>query len=101
MPRMNDSSAPSMAFMFASEIMPASATTVTSGSWWAAMNSSMTDSIVLVSARLSVMLDRQRPGQRAGMDPGPEPGVDPSHLLGGQRRIQRHGHRGGRGEPAA
>ena len=49
MPRMNDSSAASMAFMFASEIMPASATTVTSGSWWAAMNALMTGSMVLVS----------------------------------------------------
>ena len=32
--------------------MPASATTVTSGSWCAAMNASMTGSIVLVSALL-------------------------------------------------
>ncbi len=52
MPRMNDRPAASMAFMFASEIIPASATTVTSGSWWAAMNSSMTGSMVLVSALL-------------------------------------------------
>ena len=50
MPRMNDSPAASIAFWFASEIIPASATTVTSGSWWAAMNFSMTGSIVLVSA---------------------------------------------------
>ena len=52
MPRMNDRPAASMAFWFASEIMPASATTVTSGRWWAAMNFSMTGSIVLVSALL-------------------------------------------------
>jgi hypothetical protein len=52
MPRMNDRPAASMAFMFASEIMPASATTVTSGNSWAAMNFSMTGSMVLVSARL-------------------------------------------------
>ena len=39
-----------MAFRLASEIMPASATMVTSGSWWAAMNFSMTGSMVLVSA---------------------------------------------------
>jgi hypothetical protein len=51
MPRMKDRPAASIAFMFASEIMPASATTVTSGSWWAAMNFSLTGSIVLVSAR--------------------------------------------------
>ena len=47
---MNDSPAASMAFWLASEIMPASATTVMSGSWWAAMNFSMTGSMVLVSA---------------------------------------------------
>lgn len=52
MPRMNESPAASMSFMFASEIMPASATTVTWGSAWAAMNVSITGSIVLVSARL-------------------------------------------------
>ena len=50
MPRMNDRPAASIAFWFASEIMPASATTVTSGSRWAAMNFSMTGSMVLVSA---------------------------------------------------
>jgi hypothetical protein len=51
-PRMNDSLAASIAFMFASEIVPASATTVTSGRLRAAMNFSMTGSIVLVSALL-------------------------------------------------
>jgi hypothetical protein len=50
MPKMNDSPAASMAFWFASEIIPASATTVTSGSRRAAMNFSITGSIVLVSA---------------------------------------------------
>ena len=49
---MNDSPASSIAFWLASEIIPASATTVTSGSRWAAMNFSMTGSIVLVSALL-------------------------------------------------
>ena len=39
-----------MAFWFASLTIPASATTVTSGSWWAAMNDWTTGSIVLVSA---------------------------------------------------
>ena len=52
MPRMNDRPAASIAFWFASEIIPASATTVTSGRRWAAMNFSMTGSMVLVSARL-------------------------------------------------
>jgi hypothetical protein len=46
---MNDKPAASIAFWFASEIMPASVTTVTSGSWCAAMNASVTGSIVLVS----------------------------------------------------
>jgi hypothetical protein len=49
---MNDSPAVSMAFWFAPEIMPASATTVTSGRWWAAMNFSMTGSMVFVPALL-------------------------------------------------
>jgi hypothetical protein len=35
-----------------SETMPASATTVTSRSWWAAMNATMVGSMVVVSARL-------------------------------------------------
>jgi hypothetical protein len=47
---MNDRPAASIAFWFASEIIPASATTVTSGSRWAAMNFSITGSMVLVSA---------------------------------------------------
>jgi hypothetical protein len=46
MPGMNDRPAASMAFWFASEIMPAPATIVTSGSWRAAMNFSMAGSIV-------------------------------------------------------
>src|SRR6266699_2017571 len=46
---MNDRPAASIAFWFASEIMPASATTVTSGRRWAAMNASMTGSIDLAS----------------------------------------------------
>ena len=47
---MNDSPASSIAFWLASEINPASATTVTSGRSRAAMNAVMTGSIVLVSA---------------------------------------------------
>ena len=53
MPRMNDSPACSIACWLASEIIPASATTVTSGSWWAAMNAVITGSMVVVSALLS------------------------------------------------
>jgi hypothetical protein len=52
MPRMNDSPAASIAFWFASEIIPASATTVTPGSRRAATNFPVTGSIVLVSALL-------------------------------------------------
>jgi hypothetical protein len=47
---MNDRPAASICFWLASDTMPASATTVTSGSWCAAMNDLMTGSIVLVSA---------------------------------------------------
>jgi hypothetical protein len=49
---MNVSPASSIAFLFASDTIPASATTVTSASRWAAMNASITGSIVLVSALL-------------------------------------------------
>jgi hypothetical protein len=49
---MNDSPASSIAFWLASEIIPASAATVTSDSWRAAMNAVMTGSMVLVSALL-------------------------------------------------
>ena len=52
MPRMNDSPAASISLRFVSEIIPASATTVTPGSWWAFMNASMTGSIDFVSAML-------------------------------------------------
>jgi hypothetical protein len=52
MPRMNDSPAASIALLLASEIMPASATMVTSASWWAAMNAWIEGSIVVVSPRL-------------------------------------------------
>jgi hypothetical protein len=50
MPRMNDRPAASMSFWFASDTMPASATTVTSAKPCAAMNSLITGSMVLVSA---------------------------------------------------
>jgi hypothetical protein len=47
-PMMQDSPASSIASRLASDTIPASATTVTSRSWWAAMNASMTGSMVLV-----------------------------------------------------
>ena len=50
LPRMNDSPTASICFWLASETMPASATTVTSESWWAAMSDWITGSMVLVSA---------------------------------------------------
>jgi hypothetical protein len=45
-PRMNDRPAASIADWFASDAIPASATTVTSGSWCAAMNALITGTIV-------------------------------------------------------
>ena len=51
-PRMNDNPAACSATWLASEIMPASATTVTSVRWWAALNALITGSIVAVSALL-------------------------------------------------
>lgn len=51
-PRMNDNPACSIARWLAAEIMPASATTVTSASWWACMKARIVGSIVAVSALL-------------------------------------------------
>ena len=50
-PRMNHRPTASIAFWLASEIIPASATTVTSAIRWAAVNASMRDGMVLVSDR--------------------------------------------------
>ena len=47
---MNDNPAAWMAIWLASEIMPASATTLTSVSWWVALKALMTGSMVAVSA---------------------------------------------------
>ena len=49
---MNDNPAACSATWLASEIIPASATTVTSVSWWAALNALITGSMVAVSALL-------------------------------------------------
>lgn len=48
---MNDSPAASIARRFDSYTIPASATTVTSVRWWAAMKAAMAGSMVVVSAR--------------------------------------------------
>jgi hypothetical protein len=49
-PRMNESPETCSAIWLASEIIPASATTVTSVNWWAVLNALMTGSMVAVSA---------------------------------------------------
>jgi hypothetical protein len=49
---MNDNPACSMAFLFAADTIPASATIVTSDSWWAVMNALIVGNIVSVSALL-------------------------------------------------
>src|SRR5271167_408017 len=51
-PRMNESPEACSAIWLASEIIPASATTVTSVNWWAVLNALMTTSMVAVSALL-------------------------------------------------
>jgi CheY-like chemotaxis protein len=82
MPRMNDRPAASMAFMSASEIIPASATTVTSGSWRAAMNFSVTGSIALVVRSGAVPENTVSRGQRYsfGCEYGAPPaGFEPAH----------------------
>lgn len=52
MPRMNDNPEAFSAIWLASEIMPASATTMTSVRLWAALNALITGSMVAVSALL-------------------------------------------------
>ena len=75
---MNDRPAASMAFWFASEIIPASATMVTSGSWWTATNFLMDGSIVFVSAILpskacTISGEPVPPGEQADRDLGLQP----------------------------
>src|SRR5215472_13624170 len=62
LPRMNDSPAASICFWLASLTIPASATTVTSGGSCAAMNDSITGSMVLVQGA-DVVEDQARPAQ--------------------------------------
>ena len=79
---MNDSPAASIAFWFASQTIPASATTVTSGRWCAAMNASMTGSMVLVSALFpSKALNHQREPVCVGEQPDGDLRLQPP-LLG-------------------
>jgi hypothetical protein len=75
---MNESPAASMAFLFASDTIPASATTVTSASWWAAMNASMVGSMVLVSALL--------PSKASTINGNPVASVSSPMVICGSRR---------------
>ena len=77
-PRMNDSPASSIARWLASEIIPASATTVTSASWWAAMNASIVGSMVVVSARL--------PSNASTISGNPDASVSSPMVICGSRR---------------
>lgn len=77
-PRMNVSPAASIAVRFASEIMPASATTVTSRNRWAAMNDVMTGSMVAVSALL--------PSNASTIRGKPEVSVSMPRVICGSRR---------------
>jgi hypothetical protein len=68
-PRMNDNPASSIAFWLAAEIMPASATIVTSGRSWACMKARMVGSMVSVSALLpsnASTINGNRPSRSAG-----------------------------------
>ena len=79
MPRMNDSPAASIARLLPSETIPASATIVTSASWWAAMNARTVGSIVAVSARL--------PSNASTISGNPELSVNkPMVICGSSRR---------------
>ena len=64
--------------LVASETMPASATTVTSASWWAAMNAVIIGSMVVVSARL--------PSKAATISGNPVASVSSPMVICGSRR---------------
>lgn len=67
-----------MATWLASEIIPASATTATSVSWWAALNASITGSMVAVSALL--------PSKASTAGGNPFPSVSSPMVICGSRR---------------
>ena len=77
-PRMNDSPAACSATWLASEIIPASATTVTSVSWWAVLNALMTGTMVAVSALL--------PSKAATVSGNPAASVSSPMVICGSRR---------------
>ena len=77
-PKMNDNPAACRATWLASEIIPASATTVTSDSWWAALKALITGSIVAVSALL--------PSNASTVSGNPAASVSSPRVICGSRR---------------
>ena len=77
-PRMNDNPAACRATWLASEIIPASATTVTSVSWWAVLKALMTGSMVAVSALL--------PSNASTVSGNPVASVNSPRVICGSRR---------------
>ena len=67
-----------MSFWFAADTIPASATIVTSGSWWAAMNDVIVGIIVSVSALL--------PSNASSMSGNPRWSVSSPIVICGSRR---------------
>jgi hypothetical protein len=82
---MNDNPAACSAIWLASEIMPASATTVMSVSWWLALKPLMTGSVVAVSALLS--------SNAATVNGNPAASVSRPRMICGSRRLGRPGAR--------
>ena len=76
---MNDNPAACRATWLASEIIPASATTVTSDSWWAALKALITGSIVAVSALL--------PSNASTVSGNPAASVSSPRVICGSRRL--------------
>ena len=82
---MNDNPAAPIAIWLDSEIMPASAITVTSVNWWAALKALMTGSMVAVSALL--------PSNAATVSGNPLASVSRPIVICGSRRLGRPGAR--------
>jgi hypothetical protein len=76
---MNDSPEACRAIWLASEIIPASATTVTSVSWWAALKALITGSMVAVSALL--------PSKASSANGNPAASVSSPMVICGSRRL--------------
>lgn len=77
---MNDRPAASIAFLFASDTIPASATIVTSGRPCAAMNAWIVGIIVRVSALFLERLDHQREAGVVGQQPDGDLRLEPTFL---------------------